>query len=203
MEKGYSYYLNSPADATQIGQLGTWVAATGTPGEDDYVAAHWQKATGNLWFDLTPSADGKQYIVSWASGVDTDTDTAQAAVGEKIKVYDAPSAGLGYNSDSMKVTVDGTEVTPAADAVVAPIALQSGDAWRYEITVNADNKGKDVIFSFTMTVTKDALDDPDKVNPSGLIYNDYDSIPDEVKFETYYAGIHKIDGETEESLSGV
>ena len=312
LAKGYSYYLNSPSENAQIAQLGTWVAATET------TPAHWEKATGNLWFDLTPSADGSQYIVSWATGVATDTDTAQAAakwlagstgsgeaatpnytpvktgsltwdatakawtatgledgyyllssdtgdnlvaatgniqiteknsyppldktqadeddedvvtdqsnanrkvavgdilsyqvkvtipataaVGEKIKVYDAPSAGLSYNSDSMKVTVDGNEVTPAAGAVVAPITLQTGDAWRYEITVDANNKGKDVIFSFTMTVTAAALEDPDKLNPSGLIYNDYNSIPDEVKFETYYAGIHKIDGETKEDLSGV
>ena len=297
LAKGYSYFLDADEDATQIAELGTW----------DATAKTWTKATGNLWFKLTPSADGSQYVVEWDNTA-TDTDTAQAAakwlstnytalatgtltwnstnknwtatgledgyyllssdtgdnliaatgdiqineknsyppldktqadedddnvvtdqsndnrkvavgdvlnyqvkvtipataaVGEKIKVYDAPSAGLSYNSDSMSVTVAGTAVTPAAGAVVAPVTLESGDAWRYEITVNADNKGKDVIFSFTMTVTAAALDDPDKVNPAGVIYNDYNSIPDEVNFETYYAGIHKIDGETEEDLSGV
>ena len=46
-----------------------------------------------------------------------------------------------------------------------------------------------------MTVTADALTDPDKMNPSGLIYNEYDSIPDKVYFKTYYTGIIKVDGE--------
>ena len=41
-------YTAVPAVANK---LGSWVAATGTPGQQDYVAAHWQKANGNLWFD--------------------------------------------------------------------------------------------------------------------------------------------------------
>ncbi len=284
LQKGYSYFLNS-TETTQIGQLGTWDATNKT----------WTKATGNLWFDLTPSADGSQYIVSWAAGVATDTDTAQAAakwlstnytalasnnltwnsssknwtatgledgyyllssdtgdnliaatgdiqvneknsyppvektqadedntvqtdqdknvavgdvltyevkvtipatakVGETIAVYDAPSAGLSYNND-MAVKVDDTSVTPAAGTQVAPATAQAGEAWRYTITVDANNKNKVVLFQFTMTVTAAALTDTDKLNPAGLVYNNYNSKPDEVKFKTYYTGIEKVDGE--------
>ena len=67
------------ATAAVAAKLGTWVAASTDPETGDPVAAHWEKATGNLWFDLTPIAGSTNYSVAWATGVGTDTDTAQAA----------------------------------------------------------------------------------------------------------------------------
>ena len=67
-EDGISYYLESTADSTRISQLGNWDDTTKT----------WTKASGNLWFKLTKSADGTRYIVEWDNTV-ADTDTAQAA----------------------------------------------------------------------------------------------------------------------------
>ena len=288
LTKGYSYYLNS-TDTAQIGALGTW----------DATAKTWTKAAGNLWFDLTPSADGKQYIVTWANGVATDADTAQAAakwlaanytpvatgtltwnetdkkwsatgladgyylissvggdnlvaatnditikeknsyppldktqadeddnvqtdqdkkvavgdvltynvkvtipatakVNETIVVYDKPSAGLKYNDDVAVTSNDGF-------ATISDGTLETGDAWRKVITVTESSKGKDVIFTCTMTVTAEALAGADKINDSGLVYNNYESKPDSVKFETYYAGIFKYDGDSadETPLEGV
>ncbi len=137
------------------------------------------------------------------------TIPATAKVGDLIQVYDAASEGLTYDSSSMTVTIDGTAVTPAAGAVVAPVTLETGDEWRYNITVNADNIGKVVLFAFTMTVNSEALVDTGKVNESGLKYGTsdgftYESIPDEVEYKTYFAGIHKVDGaDKTKDLEGV
>ena len=64
-----------------------------------------------------------------------------------------------------------------------------------------------------MTVNKEALVDTDKKNESALKYGrednsgtetfPYESKPDKVEYETYFGGIHKIDGATEEDLEGV
>ena len=290
LAKGYSYFLNS-TETTQIGQLRTW----------DADAKTWTKASGNLWFDLTPSADGTQYVVSWAAD-NTDTDTAQAAAqwlstnytaltsddldfadgkwtatdledgyyllssdtgnnliaatgdinvnekndyppitkeqkdedtttyvdengdplnvaigdvityqvtvtvpaaaktGETIEVYDKISAGLSYNEDSLKVTVDGTEVT-----LEDGTSFTGSDiAWDKVITVTADNKGAVYTFEYTMTITADALVDTGRVNEAGLKYGDeYESLPKTVEYTTYFTGIEKVDGETGDALKGV
>jgi fimbrial isopeptide formation D2 family protein/LPXTG-motif cell wall-anchored protein len=120
-----------------------------------------------------------------------------AKVGETIVVYDKPSKGLTYNND---IAVKTNE----ANASCAAGTAGTGEAWRWVITITENTvKGKDVVFECTMTVNEDALEDPDKENPAGLVYNEYESKPDKVKFKTYFAGIHKIDGDTEEDLSGV
>ncbi|MBQ6240407.1 MAG: isopeptide-forming domain-containing fimbrial protein [Firmicutes bacterium] len=99
LAKGYSYYLNS-TETTQISELGTWDATT----------KKWTKAAGNLWFDLTPSADGSQYVVSWAEGVATDTDTAQAAAKWLSTNYTAVASGsLTWDSTNKKWTATGLE----------------------------------------------------------------------------------------------
>ena len=99
LAKGYSYFLNS-TETTQIGQLGTWNAETKT----------WTKATGNLWFDLTLSADGTQYVVSWASDVATDTDAAQAAAKWLSTNYTPVASGsLTWDSAAKKWTATGLE----------------------------------------------------------------------------------------------
>lgn len=97
--KGYSYFLNS-TETTQIGQLGTWDADNKT----------WTKASGNFWFDLTPSADGSKYVVSWASGVATDTDTAQAAAKWLSTNYMAVASGsLTWDATNKKWTATDLE----------------------------------------------------------------------------------------------
>lgn len=99
LAKGYSYFLNS-SETTQIGQLGTW----------DATAKTWTKASGNLWFDLTPSADGSKYVVSWASGVPTDTDTAQAAAKWLSTNYTAVASGsLTWDATNKKWTATDLE----------------------------------------------------------------------------------------------
>ena len=299
------------ATAGVASKLGTWVAATGTPGEAGYVAAHWEKATGNEWFELTPIAGSTNYAVSWvgdktadrvqeaaawliskgayeagptaltytdgtgwtsgpidpgyylvegATGknlvaattdvsiaeknvyppldktqVDEDdavpsdvvrdvaigdvltyqvkvTIPATAAVGDKILVYDNKSIGLTYNNDvavssnagSATVTPDGTANYSGANAV-------SGAVWQKLITVTDGSQGKDVIFTYTMTVNESALIDSEKENEAGLKFGPgdgttpwpYESTPDEVSFKTYFAGIHKTDGDTHADLANV
>ena len=286
------------ATAAVAAKLGTWVAATGNPGEEGYVAAHWQRATGNEWFDLTPIAGSTDYVVTWgaatktqddvqeagkwlvskgayektgdltfadskwsASGLDkgyyvlvsavgenviaattdvdvkekisyppldktqrdedhktqTDSETgvsvgdvltyqvkvtipATAKVGDRILAWDKPSAGLTYNND-LTITNEGT-------ATITDDNTVTGAAWAKLITVTESSKGKDVVFTYTMTVNSDALTDTDKKNDAHLKYgneNDwiYDSIPESVEFKTYFAGIKKVDGEDSKELAGV
>ena len=74
---GFSYYLDAEDDAAQIAQLGRWVPAD--PDATPAVTAHWERATGNDWFDLTPSADGSQYFVTWVGNNETSATAQEAA----------------------------------------------------------------------------------------------------------------------------
>ena len=122
---GISYYLNS-TDTTQIGQLGTW----------DDTAKTWTKASGNLWFKLTKSADGSRYTVEW-DNANTDTDTAQAAA----RWLDANYTALASNS--LTAAADGKSWT-ASDLPEGYYLLKSetGEnliAATADITVNEKN----------------------------------------------------------------
>ena len=121
----------------------------------------------------------------------TVTIPATAAVGDEIIVYDTPSNGLEFVDGSLNVTNGGATVAAVADTDDEYVA---GSLWTQKITVTAASKGQNVVFSFKMLVTEEALEDPDKENTSGLVYNDYDSKPSTVKFKTYYTGIEKVDG---------
>ncbi|MBO5543890.1 MAG: isopeptide-forming domain-containing fimbrial protein [Oscillospiraceae bacterium] len=122
-----------------------------------------------------------------------------AAVGNTIQVYDIPSKGLTYNND-VKVK-DGSNT---GEATIADGTLGTGEAWHKVITVTDGSQGTDVVFTFTMTVNADALTDGDRVNTSKIEYgNNYKSLPDEVKFKTYFTGIEKVDGTTQDPLEGV
>ena len=133
-----------------------------------------------------------------------------AKVGEKILVYDKNSSGLEYVINSLKVDSNVGEAEVGTSDYSGDGAV-SGAAWQRLITVTEKSKGKDVVFAFQMKVTSDALTDEDKENESGLKYGPgsgtnpfpYESVPDEVHYETYFAGIHKIDGETKADLEGV
>ena len=121
----------------------------------------------------------------------TVTIPASAAVGDTIVVYDRPTQGLTYNDD-VAVTVDGAA---PATGVISDETLQNGDIWRKKITVRAEDKGKDVVFAFTMTVNANALVDTGRENEADLIYNNnYEAIPKTVEYTTYFAGIEKLDG---------
>jgi fimbrial isopeptide formation D2 family protein/LPXTG-motif cell wall-anchored protein len=114
-----------------------------------------------------------------------------AKVGDTMVVTDTPSKGLTYNDD-VSVVANGATVeigTPAP----------TGDqAWAATITVTENSKGKDVVFTYTMTVNSDALVDTDKINTFELDYGDnYTAIPETVEYETYFTGIEKIDGDDE------
>lgn len=158
---GISYYLKATGtsnDSTQIAELGEWVEATGTPGAEGYVAAHWQRAEGNNWFDLTPSADGTQYFVTWINE-NTDTDTAQEAARWLLENY-TPLA-----SENLTAASNGQSWT-ASDLPEGYYLLKSetGEnliAATADITVNeknsyptVDKKQKD---SETGTFTDDAI----------------------------------------------
>lgn len=124
----------------------------------------------------------------------TVTIPAAAKVGETIEVWDKNSEGLTYNNDLVFDPDTNVEETTAG----------TGECWHAVITVTADNKGTDVVFEYSMTINEDALVDVDRQNEAGLKYGDnYESLPHSVKYKTYFTGIEKIDGETEEPLEGV
>ena len=126
---------------------------------------------------------------------------ADAKTGDIIQVYDKATNGLSYNASSMTVT--------PSTASVADATAENGDTWRKNITITSDVIDQDVVFSFTMTVTDAALVDEGKENEAGLKYGNsdgwyYESKPVKVKYKTYYAGIHKVDGnDTTVDLAGV
>lgn len=110
--RNYSYYkifsatkngdaVSYTANSTVAGILGSWVAASGTPGEDGYVAAHWQKADGNLWFKLTPISGSENFIVEWDYS-STDDAAAQAAAEWLIahSAYEAGPTALTFSNGS-------------------------------------------------------------------------------------------------------
>jgi fimbrial isopeptide formation D2 family protein/LPXTG-motif cell wall-anchored protein len=108
-----------------------------------------------------------------------------AKVGETIEVWDKASSGLTYNGD----------VAAAPSTNVADGTLGTGEAWHKIITVTADNKGTDVVFTYTMTINDDALVDTGRKNEAGLKYGDeYESLPHSVEYTTYFTGIQKTDG---------
>ena len=95
-----SYYLNTNTDSTQIGQLGSW----------DPDSKAWTKATGNLWFNLTPSSDGSQYFVSWDSAIAENSDTAQAAarwLANTSNYTPLATGNLVWDGDNEKWSVSG------------------------------------------------------------------------------------------------
>ena len=122
-----------------------------------------------------------------------------AKLGDTMVVADTPSKGLDYNDD---VAVD--ENTGSATVTFDTPAATGDQAWTATITVTDGSQGKDVIFKYTMTVNEDALIDTDRINTFDLQFGDnYTAIPDTVPYTTYFGGILKFDGETEEPLDGV
>ena len=300
------------ATAEVAAKLGTWVPAVAADPEADPPvagsAAHWEKASGNLWFDLTPIAGSTNYSVKWVNS-STNSETAQAAAawlkanavyetgktgsltwnestkkweatgleagyyllesntgdnlvaatsdiaikeknayppqdktqadeddatqtddpknvavgdvltyevkvtipatakaGDRILVWDKKTDGLTYNNDVAVKEGGNTGNATVGEAAAADV--DSSWTWSKLITVTEGSEGKDVIFTFTMTVNENALVTVDKKNTSGLKYgNDkgftYDSVPDEVEYKTYFAGIKKIDGTSNGPLKGV
>jgi len=91
------------ASSTVAAKLGSWVAAT------DTVAAHWQKAEGNLWFNLTPIAGSTNYSVTWDSNVANTSANAQAAAQWLLtnSVYDGQGIDLEFANG--KWSKDGLE----------------------------------------------------------------------------------------------
>ena len=82
------------ATATVAAKLGEWVAATET------TDAHWEKAEGNLWFDLSPIAGSnpQTYNVAWANASE-DAATVQAAAAWLIanQAYEAGPTALTFD----------------------------------------------------------------------------------------------------------
>ena len=131
----------------------------------------------------------------------TVTIPLTAKVGDTMVVTDTPSKGLTYNGDAAvsentgNATVDTIKNGTSSDSF----------AWTTTITVTSTSLGKDVVFTYTMTVNSDALVDTDKINTFELTYGDnYTAIPKTVPFETYFTGIEKVDGaDTTIKLEGV
>ena len=89
-------YKASAAVATK---LGTW----------DADAKTWTKATGNLWFKLTPIAGSTDYSVEWDNSA-KDADTVQAAAKwlKQNNVYDSTGT-LTYNTTTKKWSASGLD----------------------------------------------------------------------------------------------
>ena len=123
----------------------------------------------------------------------TVTIPAAAKVGETIEVWDKNSTGLTYNED--------LKVDPSDDVTDGTVG--TGEAWHKIITVTAENKGTDIVFTYSMTINDDALVDTGRMNEATLKYGDeYESLPHSVYFTTYFTGVIKTNSD-EEPLEGV
>ena len=135
-------------------------------------------------------------------------DASKVAVGDKIDyqvtvhvpadanmpivVTDTMSSGLQFNDD-VAITVGGTALPVGATYITA---ANKGDSdtwtWKYTIDATSETKGKDIVFTFTGTVTAAALVDSTKENDVELKYNnEHYVVPDFVEYETYFTGIKK------------
>ena len=87
------------ASAAVAAKLGTW----------DADAKTWTKATGNLWFKLTPIAGSTDYSVEWDNSA-KDADTVQAAAKwlKQNSVYDSTGT-LTYNTTTKKWSASGLD----------------------------------------------------------------------------------------------
>ena len=85
------------ASSTVAAKLGSWIPAAGTPGEEDYKEAHWEKVEGNEWFDLTPIAGTTNYSVRWSNDKST-SDVVQEAAQWLFthNVYDGSGTALTF-----------------------------------------------------------------------------------------------------------
>ncbi len=135
---------------------------------------------------------------------------APATVSDVIKVYDKPSKGLKYNIGSLVVKCGDITLVKTGENPDYTLDQEAETGWT--ATINSDKesvqnkiKGKDVVFTFTMTVTEEAFKDTEKENTaeleygSGSIYNPPEII---VPYDIYFGGIYKFDGESKELLSG-
>jgi fimbrial isopeptide formation D2 family protein/LPXTG-motif cell wall-anchored protein len=87
------------ASSSVAEKLGSWDAETKT----------WTKATGNLWFKLTPIAGSTNYSVEWDnSGEDADTVQAAAKWLKDNQVYDSTGT-LTYDTATKKWSKDGLD----------------------------------------------------------------------------------------------
>ena len=87
------------ASSTVASKLGTWDATNKT----------WTKATGNLWFKLTPIAGSTDYSVEWDNNA-KDADTVQAAAKwlKQNNVYDSTGT-LTYDTTTKKWSASGLD----------------------------------------------------------------------------------------------
>ncbi|MBE5774538.1 MAG: isopeptide-forming domain-containing fimbrial protein [Clostridiales bacterium] len=83
------------ANSTVAAKLGQWVAASGS------TAAHWERATGNEWFDLTPIAGTTNYSVTWV-GESTAARAAAAAAWLLSKEAYEATGTLTFDSSDNK-----------------------------------------------------------------------------------------------------
>jgi fimbrial isopeptide formation D2 family protein/LPXTG-motif cell wall-anchored protein len=116
-----------------------------------------------------------------------------------IQVYDAPSKGLQYLPNTMKVYADGTLI----DTIVPESDTSSG-GWKASFQA-ITYKGQKIEFKFKMKVTASAFTDVDRLNGARLEYGSgttYKPNTPPVLYDIYYGGIYKYDGETDKPLSG-
>ncbi len=97
-----SYYLSTTdaSEAALVSKLGSW----------DDAAKTWTKASGNNWFELTKSADGKKYTVSWTSGAAVTAENVQAAASWLYdnSVY-TKNAKMTYSDSAKQWTASGLD----------------------------------------------------------------------------------------------
>jgi fimbrial isopeptide formation D2 family protein/LPXTG-motif cell wall-anchored protein len=157
-----------------------------------------QKKAEGSYADTTLPVEIGSYI-DYQVTVHIPTDATK-----QIAVIDKMSAGLAYDSTT------GLTLTPA----VAYAALTSEDAgydanatWqiKFASSVVEANRGNDIVITYRAKVTSDALTDTSKENEATLNYDNNNYVlKDEVNYETYFAGIYKVDPkDSSADMSGV
>ena len=125
----------------------------------------------------------------------TITITDVAGTNNKLKVTDTMSAGLTYKADSLKVKVNGTEVTTGFTAT--PTADTAGAVLTLEFTaetIAALEKDQTIVITYSAVVNNDASLDGTETNTVVLNYSEQETVPVTVTIESYDMTINKTDG---------
>ena len=190
---------------------------------DNYIAL--TLGTGNTTIaekNKYPTIDKKQTTTSGGTYGDDDVGVkigdkiyyqvevkVPADANRDIIVTDTMSTGLAFDDNvvvTVGTTVPGTAIDNTSNANYEAAVKGGSDTWTWKYTIHPTDAivGKYVVFTFSGTVTADALTSISRQNDVELDYNNGHYIEtDHVEFDIGAAAIIKYDGATATESSGV
>ena len=131
-----------------------------------------------------------------------------ADANKQIAVIDKMSAGLEYDSTtSLTLSPNVAYAALTSEDAGYDSTITSTNGWQIKLekSVVEANRNRDIVITFRAKVTSAALSDTSKENEVTLNYDNNNYIlKDKVNYETYFAGIYKVDpNDANADMSGV